>query len=82
MRSSVHAQLIRVPRQVRVGERKRRLPRSASCGVRMAAAEVERDGEEQQTGPPVNGIERQGLLIPDVVTDQPDDEPDHGHALI
>lgn len=50
--------------------------------MRMAAAEVERDGEKQQTGPPVDGIERQGLLVPDVVPDQPDDEPDKRHALI
>ena len=48
----------------------------------MAAAEVERDGKEQQTGPPVDGIERQGLLVPDVVPNQPDGEPDQGHALI
>ena len=55
---------------------------SASRALRVNAAEVDRDGEEQRAGPPVDGIERQGLLVPDEVPDQPDDEPEQRHGAI
>ena len=46
----------------------------------MASSEVERDGEKQESRPPVDGIEDERLLVADGVPDQPDDEPDEGHS--
>ena len=46
----------------------------------MLPAEVEGDGRQQRSGPPVHRVERVGLVIADEVRDQPDDEPDEGHG--
>ena len=42
-------------------------------------SEVEGDGEDERPRPPVDGIEEQRLAVADVVQDQPDEEPEHGH---
>src|SRR5579884_845360 len=50
------------------------------AGVR--SGEVERDREDQRRRPRVDRVEQQGLVTPDVVGDQPDDEPEDRHSPI
>lgn len=52
------------------------LPTEVGC---VLSREVERDGEEEGSGPPVDGIERERLPVADQVGDEPDDEPDQCH---
>src|SRR5690349_18634750 len=46
----------------------------------MRGREVERHSEYQRAGPGVHRVGEQRLVLANVVGDQPDDEPDEGHA--
>jgi hypothetical protein len=46
----------------------------------MLPAKIKRDREYQRTEPSIDRVGDQRLVRPDVVGDQPDDEPDEGHG--
>jgi len=47
---------------------------------RVLPAEVERDAEEQRARPEVDRVERERLVVADQRRDEPDGEPENGHA--
>jgi len=47
--------------------------------ARVLPTEVDREGEEQRSGPPVHRVERERLLVSRQVGDQPNDEPKKRH---
>ena len=42
--------------------------------------EIDRDGEEQESGPEVDWVEGERLVVADQVPDEPDEEPEQGHG--
>src|SRR3954447_7778819 len=54
--------------------------RRQRCLVACLPAEVDRQREEEEARPPVDGVESQRLAVADDVTDEPDDEPGQSHA--